>query len=291
MRLIAPNFIGIGVMKSATTWISQCLREHPEIYISEIKEIHYFSANYGKGSDWYLKHFIKSAGYSAKGEFSLSYFDDIQYVNRIKADLGNVKILINLRDPVSRFISHIKHIYRVENIPDSHRKYYIDTNHFNYIIQQYPSLLTKGIYYPMIFHCQQVFGEENVLITTKEDIDKDPKKVLELIFKFLEVDYEFEPSILQKNVSIGIIPKYIFLETLRVKLYRYSKQFFPKIILLLRKYRISEIYRKLNTSAQEISLDKNVIKLLYQYYWDDLELINNKLHINTTNWKYNENKN
>ena len=64
---IKPNFIGIGAMKCATTWISECLRYHPEIYMSSPKEIHFFSAYYDKGLDWYLNHFQESKAYKAIG--------------------------------------------------------------------------------------------------------------------------------------------------------------------------------------------------------------------------------
>ena len=38
-----PNFLIIGAQKSGTSWLSECLREHPDVYISEQKEIYFFS--------------------------------------------------------------------------------------------------------------------------------------------------------------------------------------------------------------------------------------------------------
>ena len=276
-----PTFIGIGVMKSATTWLSECLRQHPEVYLSELKEIHFFSTKYYLGMEWYSEQFKKSDDYSAVGEFSVSYFDDFKHVDRIKSNLGNIKILINLRDPISRFVSHLKHIYRVEDVNKDEVKYNIDIDFFNHITQRFPSLLRKGLYYPMINYCQQIFGANNVLITTKEDIDKNPKEVIKTVFEFLNIDDKFEPSIIEKNVSVGIIPKSIFLEKLRVNIYRFSKNYIPKIILLFRKYRIGEIYRKFNDKNVQISLNEDVQKYLYKYYSKDLELIKMKLNIYT----------
>ena len=266
-------------MKSATTWLSECLREHPDVYLSELKEIHFFSKKYDLGMEWYLEHFRKNNDCLAVGEFSVSYFDNFSYVDRIKSDLGDVKILINLRDPISRFVSHLKHVYRVENINKSEIKYNIDIDYFYHITQRFPSLLKKGIYYPMINYCQQIFGTSNVLITTKEDIDDNPKKVIKTVFEFLNVNDMFQPSIIEKNVSIGIVPKSIFLEKLRVKIYRLSKKYIPKIILLFRKYRVGEIYRKFNNKDVQISLSDDVKKYLCEYYSKDLDLINKKLNI------------
>ncbi len=37
-----PNFIGIGAMRSGTTWLTNQLRNHPQIWMPPIKELHYF---------------------------------------------------------------------------------------------------------------------------------------------------------------------------------------------------------------------------------------------------------
>jgi len=38
-----PDFLGIGAARSGTTWISQNLTSHPDIWIPRIKELHYFT--------------------------------------------------------------------------------------------------------------------------------------------------------------------------------------------------------------------------------------------------------
>ena len=39
-----PDFIGIGAMRSGTTWLTTQLRQHPEIWMPPIKELHYFDS-------------------------------------------------------------------------------------------------------------------------------------------------------------------------------------------------------------------------------------------------------
>ena len=70
-----PDFIGIGAEKSATTWIFECLREHPEIYMAPKKNINYFDdpQNYSKGIDWYISNFKKNNGIKKCGEFTTEY--------------------------------------------------------------------------------------------------------------------------------------------------------------------------------------------------------------------------
>jgi len=53
------DFIGIGAMKAASTWIFEALKEHPEICVSSEKETNFFNNdyNYRKGLKWYKKFF------------------------------------------------------------------------------------------------------------------------------------------------------------------------------------------------------------------------------------------
>jgi len=38
-----PSFICVGAKKCGTTWLSEALREHPDIFVSNPKEIGFFS--------------------------------------------------------------------------------------------------------------------------------------------------------------------------------------------------------------------------------------------------------
>jgi hypothetical protein len=41
-----PDFLGIGAQKAGTTWLYRNLRQHPEIWLPPIKELHYFNRLY-----------------------------------------------------------------------------------------------------------------------------------------------------------------------------------------------------------------------------------------------------
>lgn len=58
-----PNFIGIGAMRSGTTWLTTQLRQHPEIWMPPIKELHYFDSLERRIGNGYLKKlpFTKTA--------------------------------------------------------------------------------------------------------------------------------------------------------------------------------------------------------------------------------------
>ncbi|MDP6438902.1 MAG: sulfotransferase [Candidatus Brocadiia bacterium] len=66
-----PDFIGIGVAKSATTWVAARLNEHPGVYIQK-KELCFWTHYYYRGYDWYHDRF-KDKGERIAGEISPSY--------------------------------------------------------------------------------------------------------------------------------------------------------------------------------------------------------------------------
>jgi hypothetical protein len=43
MKLIDDIFPSIGAMKAGTSWLAKQIEDHPEIYITPVKEVHYFA--------------------------------------------------------------------------------------------------------------------------------------------------------------------------------------------------------------------------------------------------------
>ena len=52
-----PTFIGLGAQRAGTTWAYNCLAEHPQVFMSRKKELHFFYVNYSRGLDWYRRQF------------------------------------------------------------------------------------------------------------------------------------------------------------------------------------------------------------------------------------------
>ena len=106
-----PTFIGIGGHKCASTWLAECLYYHPEVLMTSPKEIQFFDRNVGKGMGWYLKHFRNGKEYKAAGEFTPRYLVNVP-PTEIRDALGNLQVIVSLRNPVSRFISHYQQYIR-----------------------------------------------------------------------------------------------------------------------------------------------------------------------------------
>src|SRR5687768_12562785 len=118
MTNLSPTFVGIGGQKCASTWMSECLRRHPQVLLTTPKELRYFTDQRAYGIEWFLDHFVTTReGVVAAGEFSSNYLYDPGCAERILEALGPVRILAVVRDPVDRMLSHVKHLVRDGMLP------------------------------------------------------------------------------------------------------------------------------------------------------------------------------
>lgn len=114
LRLL-PDFIIIGARRCGTTSLYSYLTQHPQVMRALTKEVHYFTANYDKGPDWYrsyfptylYKQFHQFIQHDSviTGEATPSYIYDPlvpQRVFRLKPD---VKLIALLRNPVDAVYS------------------------------------------------------------------------------------------------------------------------------------------------------------------------------------------
>lgn len=116
-----PNAIIIGAQKSGTSSLFSYLTQHPEIRGSSRKEVHFFDGgsvpgvdNFKKGKNWYRAHFPLATGRVEKRiiEATPSYLFVPSVPARIAQLLPDAKLIVVLRDPVERAISHFFHEVR-----------------------------------------------------------------------------------------------------------------------------------------------------------------------------------
>jgi hypothetical protein len=116
-RLRWPNLFLVGAAKAGTTSLYGELARHPAVYMSPMKEPHFFSRiepaarwkpffPHVTDEDEYLALFEGATNEEVLGEASTSYLWDRQAAQRIKRVAPEARILILLRDPVDRAYSH-----------------------------------------------------------------------------------------------------------------------------------------------------------------------------------------
>ncbi len=113
---IEPSFLIIGAMKAGTTSLFRYLCEHPQIAAPAVKEIEYFDFNWARGEAWYRAHFplkARNGGNVVSGEASPGYLVHPRAAARTAGLLPGARIIVLLRDPVQRAISHYFHERRI----------------------------------------------------------------------------------------------------------------------------------------------------------------------------------
>ena len=106
-----PDVVIIGAMKGGTTSLFALLAKHPDIRPSSVKEVHYFDTHYHRGERWYRSHFpLSRAGLAL--EATPRYLFDRATLGRMQPLLSEARLLVVLREPVSRAYSHYQHMRR-----------------------------------------------------------------------------------------------------------------------------------------------------------------------------------
>src|SRR5207302_921524 len=108
LRRCAPTFLGIGSMRCGSTWLYEVLKCHPDIRVSDRKEMHFFFMREMLQHDlgWYNAHFEPENGGEPKpvrGEISPEYGRlKAWQVNRIAKLLPDLRLIMTLRHPIER---------------------------------------------------------------------------------------------------------------------------------------------------------------------------------------------
>lgn len=187
-----PNLVIIGAMKCGTTSLHNYLKLHPQIYMASAKELDFFIKKrpfYRKGLSWYESNFNsqEAEGKDIVGEASPNYtkchaFPGVpECMHEV---IPNAKLIYILRDPVKRAVSHYLHQYIAryehrevnEAFQTFENNHYVQSSRYGFQLEQFLP------YYNL----------ENIFVTTLEELSSNRTATLQKIFKFLEVDANFQ---------------------------------------------------------------------------------------------------
>ena len=193
-----PNFFMVGGGKAGTSSLYFYMKEHPDIYMSPIKEPHYFAdkelladhidVNSVVDSwDEYIRLFDGAQNERIRGEASATY---LYYADPclLKSCFPDAKILITLRDPAERAYSHYLMDVRAQLI-DPYKLPFISA------VKEMPMFTRIGFYYEHVRKYIEVFGKSDVKIILFDDLKRDSLTVVRDIFGFLRVDASFKPDV------------------------------------------------------------------------------------------------
>jgi len=249
-RRAVPDFLLVGVQKSGTTSLFHYLTQHPQVIPPVKKEIQYFDKNYRKGFSWYKAHFpVKDAicNKCITGEASTDYSFHPLAPERIKSDLGRPKLILLLRDPAKRAISHFYHylnkgretlsindVFDIEEERLSHfyqgsleSNFMKDSESKRYIRFSYKK---KGLYLEQIKRIHKLFGKEALFIGSVEEMTQHPVDFYRRICTFLNIDNSVLPEDLSaKNLGDYQVENPEILESLREYYREHNQELFDYI--------------------------------------------------------------
>ena len=270
-----PTFVGVGGQKCASTWLAECLAAHPEVFVHPKKEIKYFNLLTQEGQanedtnlplDWYLDHFAGSDCVS-RGEFTPDYLFEPTAAERMRNDLGPIRILCVFRDPVARLKSHLRHCVRRGLLHvDLSRP--LGVVELEGLVQAYPGLVQNGFYFDALQPFLDAFGPEHVCVSIYEQMTAQPHAEVARVFEFLGVDATFEPPMLEKVVGGGFVPKSRLAENSRIAVFKTLHRFAPALLPMIRATGVTTMYRKLNAKPLATRLTPDAEQLLRDLYAD-----------------------
>jgi hypothetical protein len=210
---LKPSFLIIGVAKGGTTSLFNYLVSHPQIAEPLSKEINYFNHNWGRPLDWYLAHFPRVSRVSSgtiTGDASPGYMFNAAISARVAETLPDAKLVVLLRDPVLRAISHYHHNVNKkiagahglletmvaeggEQWPELTERMLSEIGWRPTPItprpgERWPQLyIREGLYAERLAPWLERFDRSRMLILKSEDLFADPREVYERTLRFLDV--------------------------------------------------------------------------------------------------------
>ena len=300
--MVLPNFLVIGAAKSGTYSLFNYLRQHPQIYMSSLKEPQYFvftegeklcfngpgdmAANPGVTTDLdsYCKLFEGVTDEIAIGECSTYNLYCHGAPERIKNLLPDVKIIAILRNPVERAYSNFLYLFSSGREP---------LNSFEQALKAEPERIkanweyfwhykNQGFYYAKLKHYFDIFDRKQIKVYLYEYYQSKPIMLLKDIYTFLDVDSSFVPNITERY-NVTKIPKSLTFHNFIAR---------PNPVRLFLKARLSKKWqkkigravRKLNQSNIKPEIDPLLKNKLILEYREDIIQLQDLIQQDLGNW-------
>ena len=193
------NFLICGAQKSGTSALHYYLKDHPEIAISRLKELHIFD---DENRNWNAEsiqkidndiahHFNIESQTKAIGEATPASLWWKPAMKRIWQYNPNMRLIAILRNPITRAYAN----WRMEQLRGKDQGELQLTLLEEEMLcrsalpQQHRvcSYLSRGFYSEQIRRAWQFFPREQLLILKQDDLLNNPQTTLETIYRFLNI--------------------------------------------------------------------------------------------------------
>ena len=265
------DFLIIGAAKSATTWLQQSLKADPAVCMPD-SEIHYFSREYHRGTDWYCGRFPQPGENQLVGEKSNSYLETHEAAARIHAALPHAKLIAQLRNPIERAYSDYCMLYRRGDVgPDI--EHYLDPRN-----AKESRFLKGGLYHRQLSGYLEHFPAAHMLILLYEDAKSSPAAQLASVRSFLGLAALDSPLHVGERVKDKTTP------VISPALRRYLRPLKP-VVAPLRSRRSFKALRALVARPLKYPpLTTDLRESLIDYYDAEMKLLGKLLARDLSKW-------
>lgn len=188
-----PTVVVIGAMKCGTTALHRHLARHPDVAMSDRKELNFFigadrvpegraarwvDGNWHRGVGWYAAHFPASA--PVRGESSPGYTspDHPEVASRMAATIPHARLVYLVRDPIARAVSQYRHHRRDGTEVRPLAAALLDPD------SQY---VARSRYHERLAPFLARFPPERILVVAQEALRDEPFATLRQVHRFLGV--------------------------------------------------------------------------------------------------------
>ena len=294
-----PNFIIAGFPKCGTTSLFHYLKQHPEIFMPNQKELHFFTQpqiyklNKGpkdkvvkqshiKSEKEYLELFKSVKDEIAVGDASPSYINYPENFGMIKQYLNDPKVIVIVRDPIDRAYSNYLHLKRelretmdffsaLKNEDNRREESYSDFWYYRF----------NSTYYKKILMAKKTFS--NVLVLTAEEFKRNPEITLKKVYSFLGVKLIVKKQALETKFNVGGYYKKNLITSLIFQPSRF-KNALKKIIKPTRgiKMLLSRFSRLFQ--IKQPSIDQDSLNYLKKHFSKEINNLK-KMNIDVSKWR------
>lgn len=204
-----PDFFLLGAPKAGTTALHAALAQHPQLYLSPVKEPKFYlcderrpakSGQRGPGDahsaqEWVWRRSNYEALFDAapagalRGESTPFYLYDRAAHRRIHADVPDAKLVVVIRDPVDRAYSNWMHLRSdgLEPIDDFAAAWEAEDHRIAAGWAPFWHYRRLGLYGEQLRDLTGVFGKDQVHVLRYRDLVEAPVEALDAVCSFLGV--------------------------------------------------------------------------------------------------------
>lgn len=300
-RYIKPNLFVPGAGKSGSSSLHEYLNLHPDVFMSKIKEPHYFSHDKKFiNKKKYYTLFENGKNVKYRGESSTGYMVFPNVIERIKKEIYKPKFVFILRNPIDRCFSHYHWVRSFGAEKLSFKKAVLNDkndkpdyrNNFGFGYKYYYQF---GLYGKWLKYFYDSFSNEDIYVITSETMRNDHLNTLSGVFEFLEIPVLKNISIIKSNQTVyynNNIVKIDVLNKIKKKssgIFKYSKLdgYIPLYIKKSIKGKIDSYINKVKNDSiiDTIKINNDERQWLKELYYNDCNELKKITGYSFSEWK------